>query len=195
MTGTSNSEGATTRADEHKQPQCVPPKQLMIGFHPPVWAVRNDPPFCPVGRDRWSEGRARHRPCFPNRRNSRTKHKYVFIGEPGRSRQFEKRDAIRSQNYRSAANSRGSGSCGLPVYPYRISARGAIFGREPALASSDTSTGTRPPTAIAAGRADPSPSIFCFVRVTSAGSGLYYHRRTGQVYSVCYSFSLKGAAA
>ena len=65
MTGTSNSEGATTRADEHKQPQCVSPKQLMIGFHPAVWAVRNDPPFCPVGRDRWSGGRARHRTCFP----------------------------------------------------------------------------------------------------------------------------------
>lgn len=27
----------------------------MIGFHPPVWAVRNDPLFCPVGRDRCAE--------------------------------------------------------------------------------------------------------------------------------------------
>jgi hypothetical protein len=43
----------------------VPPKQLMIGFHPPVWAVRNDSPFCPVGRDRRSGGRAHHRPCLP----------------------------------------------------------------------------------------------------------------------------------
>src|SRR6476646_3907536 len=37
----------------------------MIGFHPPVWAVRNDPPICAVGPDRWSGSRARHRPCLP----------------------------------------------------------------------------------------------------------------------------------
>ena len=43
----------------------VPPKQLVIGFHPPVWAVRNDPPICAVGPDRWSGSRARHRPCLP----------------------------------------------------------------------------------------------------------------------------------
>jgi hypothetical protein len=36
----------------------------------------------------------------------------------GRSRQNGRRDAIRSQNYHSAANSRGSGSCGLLVYPH-----------------------------------------------------------------------------
>src|SRR4029079_1623994 len=37
----------------------------MIGFHPPVRPFRKDPPFCPVGRNQWSGGRARHRPCLP----------------------------------------------------------------------------------------------------------------------------------
>ena len=135
-------------ADEHTQPQCVPLKKLMIGFHPPVWAVRNDPPFCRVGRDRWSAGQARHRPqtAAAHERSTST----CSSAKRGRGRQIGKRSKIRSQNYRSAANSRGSGSCGCLGIPYRISARGAIFGREPALAGSDT--GTRPPTAIAAGR-------------------------------------------
>ena len=113
----------------------VPPKQLKIGFHPPVLAVRNDPPFCPVGRDRWRGGQARHRPCLPKPMQLTNEAQVRFHRRNGvvaAKMEDETRSDHRTIILLQIQEPPAVAGC---LRIYRMSARGAIFGREPAKAA------------------------------------------------------------
>jgi hypothetical protein len=85
------------------------------------------------------------------------------------------------------------------VSPYRMSARGAIFGREPALASSGTSTGNAISDSYCGGKDRPIRAMTLFflfrpLDFSWVWLGLSW-AELGKSVRICYLFSLKGAAA